>query len=194
MPRFSVPFAVLATLALSFLVPSRVLAGTITVFDLTDTLTFSVSSDIVSRVTGGLAGGAFCLGETCSFIIAPPAGTTGGTYSARTNIFGPDGPLSDTFQFLNANPTFQSDSETGPALVPFPTPFSSLTEDGTVQQVGRMSFNNAAGGVIETNTMFMQSDATPETPEPSSVVLTLAGFAVLFKYRSIARWVAPRRD
>ena len=194
MPRFSVPFAVLATLALSFLVPSRVLAGTITVFDLTDTLTFSVSSDIVSRVTGGLAGGAFCLGETCSFIIAPPAGTTGGSYSARTNIFGPDGPLSDTFQFLNGNPTFQSDSETGPALVPFPTPFSSLTENGTVQQVGVMSFNNAAGTVIETNTMFMQSDATPETPEPSSVVLTLAGFAVLFKYRSIARWVAPRRD
>jgi hypothetical protein len=194
MPRFSVPFAVLATLALSFLVPSRVLAGTIVVFDLTDTLTFSVSSDIVSRVTGGLAGGAFCLGETCSFIIAPPAGTAGGNYSARTNIFGPDGPLSDTFQFLNANPTFQSDSETGPALVPFPTPFSSLTENGTVQQVGVMSFNNAAGAVIETNTMFMQSDATPETPEPSSVVLTLAGFAVLFKYRSIARWVAPRRD
>lgn len=193
MPRFSVPFAVLATLALSFLVPSRVLAGTITVFDLTDTLTFSVSSDIVSRVTGGLAGGAFCLGETCSFIIAPPAGTDGGNYSARTNIFGPDGPLSDTFQFLNGNPTFQSDSETGPALVPFPTPFSSLTENGTVQQVGVMSYNNAAG-VIETNTMFMQSDATPEAPEPSSVVLTLAGFAVLFKYRSIARWVAPRRD
>jgi hypothetical protein len=59
-----VPLAVLTTLALSFLVPSRALAGTITVFDLTDTLTFSVSSDIASRVTGGLAGGAFCLGET----------------------------------------------------------------------------------------------------------------------------------
>jgi hypothetical protein len=191
MLKRSVPLAVLTTLALSFLVPSRALAGTITVFDLTDTLTFSVSSDIASRVTGGLAGGAFCLGETCSFIIAPPAGASGASFSPRTNIFGPDGPLSDTFQFLNGNPTFQSDSETGPPLVPFPPPFSSITENGLVQQVGFMTFNSSTGAVIETNTMFMQSDATPEVPEPSSVVLTLAGFTVLFKLGRRAVLKAP---
>jgi hypothetical protein len=133
-------------------------------------------------VTGGLAGGAFCLGETCSFIIAPPAGASGASFSPRTNIFEADGGLSDTFQFLNGNPTFQSDSEGGPALVPFPPPSNSLTENGTVQQVGMMTFNSSTGAIIETNTMFMQSDAAAEVPEPSSVVLTLAGFLMLFKF------------
>jgi hypothetical protein len=45
-----------------------------------------------------------------------------------------------------------------------------------------MTFNSSTGAVIETNTMFMQSDATAEAPEPSSVVLTLVGFLILFKF------------
>jgi hypothetical protein len=185
MLKNSGPFAALAALAISFLLPAGAVAGTITVFDLTDNLTFSISSDIQSRVTGGLAGGAFCIGETCSFIIAPPIPNPQAQLTPRTNIFGPDGPLSDTFQFLTPSfpsvvAVFASDSETGPALVPFPAPFSPLTEDGTVQQVGVVTYLNPGGIVVETDTMFMQSDATIEGPEPSSVVLMLAGFTVLF--------------
>jgi hypothetical protein len=178
----SIPIAALAALTFSFLLPASVAAGTITVFDLTETVTFNVSSDIATRVSGG------CKGEFCQFIILDPPNTVGASYTARTNIFGIDGLLSDTFEFASGKPTFNSDP-----LQPFARPFSSLFEDGSVLLVGVVSFFNSAGNIIETDRMYLQSDAEAEAPEPSSILLTLAGLTVLGAVSINRRWRVPRR-
>ncbi len=76
--------ALVASLALLLVQPSGAAAGTITFLDGTDTLTVSLSADIVAR--GGSS--SSCSGEVCSVTLNGPTGQTAAVSTGNVNIFG----------------------------------------------------------------------------------------------------------
>jgi hypothetical protein len=82
---------------------------------------------------------------------------------------------------------FSSDAD--PPITPCGVFFGGcqLTEDGSVQTAGTITWFNATTGVTTIDTVQFQSDTT-EVPEPASILLLLAVFVFLgiWKYRSSA--------
>jgi hypothetical protein len=170
-------FSAFAAFLALLLQPTSAVAGTITFFDSTDTVTVVLSADLLMRGSA-----ASCSGEICRVVLISPLGTAGVNFSS-TNIFDPNSQiLSDTIFidfpiFPTALITFTSDSEGGPALQPVNGPF--IFENGMVQFASSIVWHLAAGGDI-TDSIFFQSDAVEiSVPEPGTLALlglALVGF------------------
>lgn len=174
--------ALVISIGLLLLQPSGAFAGTITFFDLTDTVTVSLSSDLIAR------GSTFsCAGERCTVTLPPPLlpGTLGVNFNS-TQIFEPNSTLlSDTIlvafpSFPTATITFTSDTE-GVPLPPLPGTNPSMFEDGTVQLASSIFWHFNVGGVITdaTDNISFQSDVVPE---PSTFLLLGTGFLGFLGY------------
>ena len=170
-----------AALALLLLLPGGAVAGTITIFDLTEvTLTFS--SDIAGRAS------VSCVVEICSVTILAPAIGLTVTGGRDLNILEPGVPIadgvSDILQFVVlgtpvpgqpavAHFNFISDPEErllkaiGTGIVGPPV---SITEDGTVQFGASIRWSD---GTIDT--INFQSDVERVVPEPATLLLLGTG-------------------
>lgn len=165
---------VLPALALWFLQPLAAVANTITFTD------SSVTTDIPSRVSGGCVVG---VPEVCTVQLLPPSPPPGGgtSWQQTLNILEPtDNTISDT---LTINGTFDTNFN----VLSFTLIFTSgdnlssvggniLREDGTLQTASSINWFNPTGGTVVTDVIKFQSG---ETPEPSTVLLILVGFAPL---------------
>ena len=165
---------VLPALALWFLQPLAAVANTITFTD------SSVTTDIPSRVSGGCVVG---VPEVCTVQLLPPSPPPGGgtSWQQTLNILEPtDNTISDT---LTINGTFDTNFN----VLFFTLVFTSgdnlpsvggniLREDGTLQTASSINWFNPTGGTVVTDVIKFQSG---ETPEPSTVLLILVGFAPL---------------
>jgi len=178
----------LAALAPAFLLPLASNAGTITFFDLTDTVT-------VLDTTGRSDLPVVCTPmEACFGTISAPNGAVAVTVDfTGMNIFEPlgfpgSGRISDVM-FLSINQTtqpitvgvsFSSDTD---GLIMDPIPGGRMFEDGTIQTAGAITWLNADGSVNTIDTIRFQSDV--EAPEPSSLLLfpTLYAAFAMWKHR-----------
>jgi hypothetical protein len=162
-------------------------AGTITFFDLTDTVTATLSSDIIARGST-----ISCAGEVCAVTLFPPKTPSGSTSFANTTIlelgsqaisdiisvvptFTPDG----TFNVQSFAVTFTSDSEGGPSLSDLG---NHMFEDGSLQQADSSTISWFPTGGRVDDTIFFQSDAVEIVPEPGSLAvfgIATGGFALL---------------
>jgi hypothetical protein len=171
----------LATLGLSCLLPLASNAGTITFFDLTDTVT-------VLDTTGRSNLPAICPApEVCFGTLTAPNGAVAATIDVTgLNILEPPGSpnaglVSDVL-FLSPLPTqpptiqvsFSSDTE---GLILDPIPGGRIFEDGTIQTASTITWLNANGSINTINTIRFQSDL--EAPEPSSFLMLPTLFAAL---------------
>lgn len=180
----SVLVKVLSTLALSLLQPFGAVGGTITFMDLGETgATISSTSDLVGRVT-------FVCGtpESCVVtVLAPGPGYTPGGGPGRINVFELNAPsvVSDTMLFSGNNTiTFASDIE-GIPLTPL-TGAQSVIEDSSPKNLAVLQWT-LAGSPTVNDQIAIASDVEPQTPEPSTILLILGGFALLGIRTSLRR-------
>jgi PEP-CTERM motif len=201
--------ALVASLALLLLQPSGAAAGTITILDGTDTLTITLSADILARPGSS----ASCTGEICSATVKAPAGTTGVAALGNVNIFGLEGPdpgartLSDKIEFVVlsnggggstdfdvAHFNFFSDSEGGAPLT-LAGIFQGVSplvvdENGLLQFGTSFTWQTSTGPV--TDSIFFQSDVESRgVPEPATLLLLGTGLvgAALWGRRRLGRHV-----
>ncbi len=174
--------SMLAALALSFLLPLASTAGTITFFDLTDTVT-------VLDTTGRSNLPAVCAPmEVCFGTLTAPNGTAAATVDVTgLNILEPPGSpnaglvsdvlfvsLNQTTQPFTIQVSFSSDTE---GLIMDPIPGGRIAEDGTIQTASTITWLNANGSINTIDTIRFQSDL--DASEPSSILLLPTLYAAL---------------
>jgi len=159
-------------------------AGSITINDLTDTIT-------ITDNTGGRFSPIPCVGEICGFNIAGPAGTASLTPNfVGANLHEPGAPnASDTLegQFLTTSTSwlFTSDGESGlPFFIGGGSNVNDLVEDGTAQNAIVIRYFNVDSQPNGTDTIFIQSDVESGVPEPSTWLMALGGLALLCGIRT----------
>ena len=149
----------------------------VTFVDLTDTITVS---DTLGRLT------VFsCTGESCSVFLAGPAGATNGTPSPLVADFTEPGTNVISDQFIFEDPpsisiliSFFSDTEPG-SLGTCPTGAICPAETGLVQTAATITWRDAAGVLLATDTIGFRSDIAETVPEPASALLLLTGVGVV---------------
>jgi len=191
-----------ASLALVFFLPSGAAAGTITFLDATDSLTVTLSADIIAR--GGSS--ASCTGEICSITINGPAGNTAAVGGGNVNIFGLEPPtfaraLSDVIGFVQissslnvAHLNFISDGDPGtpPTLQGAFQGVAALTTDetGALQSGTTITWTTPSGPVVD-SIVFSSDVETRPTPEPATLLLLGSGLVgvALWGRRRLAKHV-----
>jgi Trk-type K+ transport system membrane component len=184
----SVPVTAFAALALSLLNPGGAAAGTISIFDNTEVIT--QSNDLGARVSGF----ACVAAEVCAFDLLGlgpgVASVTVATVGVTNGILLENGSqlISDMVQFPSVSTdrisfVFSSDNELGNLGS---CSFCTVFEDGTLQPLVTVTYRNAAGATLSTETIQVQSDAVPE---PSTMVLMLVGWVGLV---TRGRWAFRR--
>ena len=182
--------SLLAGVSLALLQPLSAFAGTITITDLTDTASVTLSADLIAR------GATFsCTGEVCTVHDPAPAGADS---SQNASFFAHDllepgsRIISDTEVLTQFNDptsgalaafdlTFTSDSETGLGIsnVSDPVRANDITETGLPQDVAGVDWDTSTDPTIDImDTIVVQSDIdSPPTgvPEPISLILFGAG-------------------
>ncbi|MCB1943455.1 MAG: PEP-CTERM sorting domain-containing protein [Candidatus Accumulibacter sp.] len=168
--------AIVASSVLALL-SSGAAAGTITFFDLSDSVTVTLSSDLLARGSTST-----CVGEICAVRLLPPPPSSGSASWGSNTIYEQgSSQISDTisiiptflpnFEIEYFTVTFTSDMEGGPPLLDLGNP---MTEDGTLQRAINSDIGWQLGptGAAITDMIFFQSDVV-ENPanEPASLAL-----------------------
>ena len=169
----------MVSVGLSVLQPLSALAGTITITDLTDNASITLSADLIAR-----GATASCTGEVCTATDPAPLGAGSGSQGinfAHHNLLEPgSSTISDSLvltpvftQTLVFDLTFTS-SETGLGA----GVINDITETGLPQQIGYIDFATSSDPNTTTiDTIVAQSDvdAPIGVPEPMSLSLFGAG-------------------
>jgi hypothetical protein len=181
----------MAAVGLAVFLSASSSAGTITIVD--------GANDVISFIdgTGGRLSTTNCSGaetpSVCGFVITGIAGAAiaGDTFDhpivsllepAILAVLASDNlHLSDIGAGGNNAWQFVSDAEGGLAVL---ANAFTLTETGAAQLVATITYHNAAGGVVGTDQIFIQSDLDagpppPSVPEPASASLLLLGGGLL---------------
>jgi hypothetical protein len=200
-------------LAFAFFSPNWARAGTLIFFDTTDMPAQPSMPEIVtlSDDTGRTTMfGCVLFGSACFVRLLPPIGATSvlvdgfGTPTDANHFlieFAEPGTnfVSDSLEIfpnLNGQPGlvigFSSDLDPGPSgptscnFFPF---CNGGFEDGTIQTAATVRWLNSLGGTVVVDTISFQSDVA--VPEPSTVMLMLAGLIGLGTLSYHRRLVAP---
>ena len=173
-----------ALLAAAYVLTSPVLADTITVYDLTDTLSV-VHVGTSHLFTGSCANNALGV-EICNFALTSLTATIQSTIGGGQPIVvigEPGGAfVSDIFTFEGVTKglpgftgAFISDSDAAPQQACGPANFMPCTiiENGGIQTALTVFWSDGSKDTIN-----FQSDVAP-VPEPSSFLLSLAGLTLL---------------
>jgi hypothetical protein len=179
--------------ALFLLLPSAIVsAGTLTIYDTTDTLFFADG-------TGRAIPQSSCGGEVCQILITPPVGwgATGVSFANITpidvNIFEDSNQtvVSYTlhlqfFTFVDsagisvfgAGIVFVSDSD-GSGLQPLPNPFATAVTESGMPQFGSLITWDLPDGTHFEDSIFFVSDVSDVSDVPEPNTLALFGLALI---------------
>jgi hypothetical protein len=193
--RYSLPltFSTLVITLLTILMTGPARADNVIFHDTTDTVTATTSaSDPTNpRITISQCGittpdpvfGTGLLLEACTATVSAPSGATAISLTGPfSTVFGEgDGTVSDfiasTFNLPTTTIEFLSDTSVG-------IPCSGacvVTEDGTVQSFGTLTWLDKNGAVLATDNVSFQSDVEV-VPEPASVALLGSGLLSIIGY------------
>ena len=184
---------VIVMLAMLMAVPSR--ADDVTFFDSTETLTAGTTGSRITIPACGFTTTDVLVGfalEGCTATLSAPSGSvfTGASFNSLVLIGESDGTISDAILVDaittdTATITFLSD----PSEVGLPIPCSgsavgtcTITEDGTVQFAGSISWTDDTTGAVTTDNISFQSDVDAPVPEPASLTLLGSGFLAVVGY------------